>query len=181
MGVTAEDVELSRRMERVDALIEEFERGGDAAASSRMAEIVRSLLDFHGQALAPLASSLLALHGLHPLDIETRVRQALDEVQPYLAKHGGHVEFLGVEQYRASLRLEGSCHGCPSSQMTLKNAIEEAIYAAAPEIEGIDVEGVVPEPTPNASGLVQLQVGGNGHDAARFPNGCEIPLRKDKP
>ena len=41
------------------------------------------------------------------------------------------------------LRMQGSCHGCPSSAMTLKNAIEEAIYAAAPDVAAIEVEGVV--------------------------------------
>ncbi len=41
------------------------------------------------------------------------------------------------------LRMQGSCHGCPSSALTLKNAIEEAIYAAAPDVAAIEVEGVV--------------------------------------
>ena len=44
------------------------------------------------------------------------------------------------------LRMQGSCHGCPSSAMTLKNAIEEAIYAAAPDVAAIEVEGVVDPP-----------------------------------
>ena len=44
------------------------------------------------------------------------------------------------------LRMQGSCHGCPSSAMTLKNAIEEAIYAAVPDVTAIEVEGIV-DPT----------------------------------
>ena len=89
-----------------------------------------------------LVGSLLLLYGLHPLDIETRVHQALEKVRPYLGSHGGNVELLGVTQAGVvHLRLQGSCHGCPSSAMTLKLAIEEAIYAAAPDIVALEVEG----------------------------------------
>jgi len=41
------------------------------------------------------------------------------------------------------LRLEGNCNGCPSSRVTLKSSIEEAIYAAAPDVTGLEVEGAV--------------------------------------
>jgi Fe-S cluster biogenesis protein NfuA/nitrite reductase/ring-hydroxylating ferredoxin subunit len=96
-----------------------------------------------------LLSSLFMLHGLHPLNIETRVMQALDEVRPYLKSHGGNVEFVKVEDGIAHLRLEGSCHGCPGSTITLKLAIEEAIYKAAPDLDGLQVEGVTdPPPRP---------------------------------
>ena len=70
---------------------------------------------------------LLLLHGLHPLDLEARVRQALDKVRPYLRSHGGNVELLGVDEGVVRLRLEGSCHGCPSSAATMRQTIEEAI------------------------------------------------------
>src|SRR6202165_3454571 len=93
-----------------------------------------------------LLSSLFLLHGLHPLDIETRIMQALDEVRPYLKSHGGNVEFVKVEDGIAYLRLEGSCHGCPGSTITLKLAIEESIYKAAPDLEGLQVEGVTEPP-----------------------------------
>jgi len=94
-----------------------------------------------------LLGALFMLHGLHPIDLETRVAQALVEVRPYLQSHGGNVELLKVEDGVAYLRLEGSCHGCPSSTMTLKMAIEEAIYKAAPDLDDLKVEGVV-EPPP---------------------------------
>jgi Fe-S cluster biogenesis protein NfuA/nitrite reductase/ring-hydroxylating ferredoxin subunit len=98
-----------------------------------------------------LVSHLLLLHGLHPLDVEARVIGALEEVRPYLQSHGGNVELLGVEGGVARLRLQGSCDGCPSSAMTLKLAIEEAIEKAAPDLEGIEAEGVTeasPKPAP---------------------------------
>ena len=88
-----------------------------------------------------LVSSLLILHGLHPLDIEARITRALDHVRPYLGSHGGDVKLLGVNDGVVQLRLEGSCHGCPSSTVTMKLAIEKAIEEAAPEVIRIEVEG----------------------------------------
>ena len=55
------------------------------------------------------------------------------------------MEFLGVEEGVARLRLQGSCDGCPSSSMTLKLAIEEAVQKAAPDLGGIEAEGVAEE------------------------------------
>lgn len=95
-----------------------------------------------------LVSSLLVLHGLHPLDLETRILRALDRVRPYLGSHGGDVTLVGVEEGIVRLRLEGSCHGCPSSAVTMKLAVERAIEEAAPEIGGIEVEGVAAREDP---------------------------------
>jgi Fe-S cluster biogenesis protein NfuA/nitrite reductase/ring-hydroxylating ferredoxin subunit len=97
-----------------------------------------------------LITHLLLLHGLHPVDVETRVLGALDEVRPYLESHGGNVQFLGIGDGVARVRLEGSCDGCPSSTMTLKLAIEEAVQKAAPELEGVEAEGVA-EPPPKST------------------------------
>jgi len=158
--------------ERIDTLVQEVAAFPDPQARATAEELVQALLDMYGEGLArlleitaqaeasglalidtfaedDLLSSLFMLHGLHPLDIETRVTQALDEVRPYLKSHGGNVEFVKVEDGIAHLRLEGSCHGCPGSTMTLKLAIEEAIYKAAPDLDGLQVEGVTdPPPRP---------------------------------
>ncbi|CAN5779188.1 NifU family protein [soil metagenome] len=165
-----EDRELQERVARMEALLEEIETLKDPNARSKAAEVVGVLLDLYGDGLArmmdlvyetgndkafesfaqdELVSHLLILHGLHPQDVETRVVQALEEVRPYLQSHGGNVEFLGVEGGVARLRMQGSCDGCPSSAMTLKLAIEEAIQKAAPDLDGVEAEGVAePEPAP---------------------------------
>lgn len=155
--------------ERLDALVQEISQFSDPQARATAEELVQTLLDMYGEGLArlleitaeskaaglelidtfasdELLSSLFILHGLHPVDIETRVLLALDEVRPYLKSHGGNVEFVKVENNIAYLRLEGSCHGCPGSTNTLKLAIEETIYKAAPDLEGLQVEGVTDPP-----------------------------------
>ena len=95
-----------------------------------------------------MAGGLLLLHGLHPLGVEERVRQALVQVQPLLHSHGGSVELLGVEEGTVRLRLHGNCHGCPSSAVTMKQTIAEAIYARAPEVVAVEVEGAAGQPVP---------------------------------
>ena len=165
-----DDQGLQERVARMETLLEEIETLADPNARAKAAEVVGVLLDLYGEGLArmmevvaeggerertfealagdELVSHLLLLHGLHPLDLETRVVGALEEVRPYLRSHGGNVELLGVEGGVARLRLQGSCDGCPSSSMTLKLAIEEAVQKAAPDLEGIEAEGVAEEPKP---------------------------------
>src|SRR5580700_1879867 len=165
--------EHQRRAERIESLIQEVNEFTDQHASAITEELVQSLLDLYGEGLArilelivqtgapgyklleafvkdDLVGSLLLLHDLHPVDIETRVVQALEEVRPYLKSHGGNVELVNVENGVARLRLEGSCHGCPASTMTLKLTIEEAIFKAAPDLMNLEVEGVAELPRPPA-------------------------------
>ena len=157
---------------RIETLIQEVAAFPDPRTRDTTQELVQTLLDMYGEGLArlleitaqteasglalidtfasdDLLGSLFLLHGLHPIDIETRVMMALDEVRPYLKSHGGNVEFVKVEDGIAHLRLQGSCHGCPGSTITLKLALEEAIYKAAPDLDGLQVEGVTdPPPRP---------------------------------
>jgi len=102
----------------------------------------------------PLVESLLLLHDLHPLDVDARVQRALDRVRPYLGSHAGGVEYLGVTDGVARLRLEGSCHGCPSSTATVELAITGAVKDAAPEVDDVVVEGMTAPPEPKL-----LQIG----------------------
>jgi Fe-S cluster biogenesis protein NfuA len=102
----------------------------------------------------PLVESLLLLHDLHPLDVDARVQRALDRVRPYLGSHAGGVEYLGVTDGVARLRLEGSCHGCPSSTATVELAITGAVKEAAPEVDDVVVEGMTAPPEPKL-----LQIG----------------------
>jgi Fe-S cluster biogenesis protein NfuA/nitrite reductase/ring-hydroxylating ferredoxin subunit len=78
--------------------------------------------------------------------LEERVQEGLDSVRPYMESHGGNVELLGIVDGVARLRLEGSCHGCAASASTLELAVEQALQATAPDLVGIDVEGVVEPP-----------------------------------
>ncbi len=113
----------------------------------------------------PLVESLLLVHGLHPLDVDARIQRALDRIRPYLGSHAGGVQHLGVTDGVARLRLEGSCHGCPSSTVTVQLAIQGAVEEAAPEVTQVVVEGMTEPPGP---GLLQI---GRRPEAGTGPDG----------
>lgn len=91
-----------------------------------------------------LIEHLLVLHDVHPEELQTRAERALDQVRPYLQSHGGDVEFLELVDGVARLRLNGSCDGCPSSAVTLRSAVEEALKSALPEVIRVEAEGEEP-------------------------------------
>ena len=176
--MTAE-LDVPQRMKRVEELVHEIEAVADPRVRSCAVELVSSLMEVHGAGLArmlevleqtghsdevvdryahdPLVASLLLLYGLHPVDFEFRILQAREKVRPLLKSQGGNVELLSIDDGVVRLRLQGSCHGCPSSAMTLKNSIEEAIYEFAPDIAELQVEGSVPEAVPAPAGFVPLE------------------------
>ena len=171
---------VSQQMQRLETLIRDVERLPDPAAQAGVREIVQTLLDLHGAGLEKifehlagagepglaaidalardeLVGSLLLLYGLHPLDLETRVRQELDQVRPYLRSHGGDVELLSSVGGVVRLRMRGSCHGCPSSAVTLQTTIEEAIYAKAPDVTALEVESASEEPAATPAAFVPIE------------------------
>lgn len=175
-----QDRELEKRLARVESLIEQVEGLPDVRVRDQVRELVQRLLDFHGAGLAKmvrqiaamgtagrdlldawtgdeLIASLMLLYDLHPEEAESRVRGALDKVRPYLQSHGGNVEYLGISDGVVHLRMQGKCNGCPSSEATARSTIEEAIYAAAPDVAGIEVEGVVSHSKHAASSFVPLE------------------------
>lgn len=146
-----DDLQARAQVARVDGLLERVDALPDRAARELTLDLVQALLDLYGEGLARLTAGadpasdelvahLLMLHGLHPVPAAERVAGALEEVRPYLASHGGDVELLGVEDGVVRLRLKGSCSGCPSSTVTLRSAVEDAIRRAAPDVEEIVAE-----------------------------------------
>jgi Fe-S cluster biogenesis protein NfuA/nitrite reductase/ring-hydroxylating ferredoxin subunit len=185
-----DDAQARERIAQVERLLEEIEGIADPAARERSLELAQALLDLYGEGLGrivgivaagddgrladaladdELVSHLLLLHGLHPVPLEARVRGALETVRPYLDSHGGDVELLAIEGSAVRLRLDGSCNGCPSSAVTLKLAIEDAIHRAAPEVEEVLAEGA---DEPQAPQLIQLEMHG---PSRRSAEGADAP------
>ena len=88
-------------------------------------------------------ASLLLIHDLYPVDLHARVTEALDTVRPYMESHGGNVELVSLQDGVARLALEGSCNGCSASRATLELAIKQALDEHAPDLAGLEVDGVV--------------------------------------
>ena len=159
------DGELRNRIQKIDGLIAQIRSGTDPRLRDAALDLMRTVMEFHSAGIDrmmeiasesgetgwriiddfgrdELVANMLLLHGLHPVDLESRVKEALQKALPYLHSHGGNVELLEVAGGVVRLRLIGSCNGCPSSSLTLKNAIEKAISEAAPDVTSVECEGL---------------------------------------
>lgn len=154
------DVDQSTRAERIETLLQRIVEVPDLNLRSQMEELIQSLLNLFGDGLSrvlelteqsmagqdliagfaqdELIGSLLLLYGLHPDDIETRVIRAVEGIRGYVEQHGGRVELLGISGGVAQVRLNSA--GCSSSASALQSAIEQALYAAAPDLGGVQVD-----------------------------------------
>jgi len=162
--------------DRIESLLDQLQATGDSRAVALAEELLQLVSELYGagldravelaRSLSPavveafatddLLASLLVVHGLHPETLDRRVERALEKVRPFLAAHAGDVELIAIDADAGALtlRLLGSCDGCPSSAVTLQMAVERAITEAAPEIVRIDVD----EPTPVRSVPISLGV-----------------------
>jgi Fe-S cluster biogenesis protein NfuA/nitrite reductase/ring-hydroxylating ferredoxin subunit len=166
-------------VERVQELQSQLESSGESATRDVADELVSAVVQMYGAGLEriieslmsagadgqriaasladdQLVATLLLIHDLHPVPLEQRVQDALDSVRPYMESHGGNVELLSLERGVARIHLRGSCSDCSASAVTLELAIKQALEEAAPDLEGLEVEGIAalpvvmsgPEPAP---------------------------------
>jgi len=152
---------------RVQELTEALEALDDGPAKETAEQLVGAVVELYGEGLARImatvahapaivarladdgvVASLLLVHDLYPVPLETRVLEALDSVRPYMESHGGNVELAALEDGVAHLKLVGHCHGCPASLSTLELAIKDALDERAPDLLGVEVEGLA-EPASN--------------------------------
>jgi Fe-S cluster biogenesis protein NfuA/nitrite reductase/ring-hydroxylating ferredoxin subunit len=155
-------MEPEQLIARVQELTGRLEDLDDPACRSLAEELTSAVVQMYGAGLEriveladegtrdemskdSLVAGLLMIHDLYPVPIEERVAQALDTVRPYMESHGGNVELLGIEDGIAKLRLAGSCKSCRASSSTLELAVRQALEEAAPDLLGMDVEGIVEE------------------------------------
>ena len=74
-------------------------------------------------------------------EIEKKIIQILDQkIRPAVAKDGGDIKFKNFENGVVRVQLQGSCSGCPSSKMTLKQGVENLLRHYIPEIKQVEAE-----------------------------------------
>lgn len=59
------------------------------------------------------------------------------QVNPMVAKHGGRVELIDVQDAVVMLRMGGGCQGCGMASVTLRQGIEGILHQSIPEVQGI--------------------------------------------
>jgi Fe-S cluster biogenesis protein NfuA/nitrite reductase/ring-hydroxylating ferredoxin subunit len=185
-------------VERVQDLQARLEACGESAARDVAEELVSAVVQMYGAGLEriveslhqdgdggariaatladdPLVATLLLIHDLHPVPLEQRVQSALDSVRPYMESHGGNVELLSLRDGIARIHLRGSCSDCAASSVTLELAIKQALEDAAPDLEGLEVEGVAAQ-TAGGSGLPMVT-----GSASTPTTGIELPVVMSTP
>ena len=76
-------------------------------------------------------------------DIEQKIISLLDEyIRPAVEGDGGAIHFKSFESGTVTVTLKGSCNGCPSTNTTLKQGVENLLRRMLPEVEKVITETV---------------------------------------
>ncbi len=180
----AGEKDFERRLELIERGVREIEAAADAGLRATAQQLVQSILELHAMSLERLleivhgsgeagqdvidrlgrdvlVSKLLLLHSLHPLPLESRVVQALDDVRPLLRPHHADVELVGIAEGVVRARVNGSA--------TLVPLVERAILEAAPDVTALEVEGWAAEAA--VVGFVSIESLRSADPARRVPSG----------
>ncbi len=87
---------------------------------------------------APLVAPAVAAGSAGDEAIYTRVADLFEaEINPAIARHGGYVELIDVQDGVVMLRLGGGCQGCGMADVTLRQGIEASLRERVPEVAGV--------------------------------------------
>jgi Fe-S cluster biogenesis protein NfuA len=71
-------------------------------------------------------------------ELKEQVEAALERIRNALRVDGGDVELVDIKDGVVKVKLQGSCAGCPFSQMTLKNFIEKELRKDVTGVTGVE-------------------------------------------
>ena len=72
-------------------------------------------------------------------DIEKKIVKILEQkIRPAVAKDGGDIRFKEFKDGVVKVQLQGSCSGCPSSTMTLKQGVQNLLCHYLPEVKEVE-------------------------------------------
>ena len=102
--------------------------------------IVISLInDFYSSGKECVVENTLIENNENLKDIEKKIIQILDEkIRPAVAKDGGDIKFKEFKNGIVKVQLQGSCSGCPSSTMTLKQGVQNLLCHYLPEVKKVE-------------------------------------------
>jgi hypothetical protein len=175
----ADEKEFRERIQEIGRLIAGLDGIADEQARTSARELVQRVMELHGAGIErmmeitfsqgpagaelidqlgadPIVSSLLVLHGLHPEPMEARVQQAIAQLAGELRKQDVEVQLLGIDEDNVRILARTNAHACGSTARTVRTSIEEGVFAAAPEIASLTIEGLEPKSTSGFVGLNQL-------------------------
>ena len=72
-------------------------------------------------------------------EIEEKIKHILDtKIRPAVAKDGGDIKFKSYDNGVVKVELQGSCSGCPSSLMTLKQGVQNLLKHYVKEVNSVE-------------------------------------------
>src|SRR5690606_16543842 len=120
-----------------------LERHGDLAVimpASSVDKLDGAVLELTDSGLAmnnpntPASPAIPTMNGELTGPLADQVKQVLEEqINPFIASHGGGAELVAVDGTVAYLRLSGGCQGCGMAQVTLRQGIERSLLEAIDE------------------------------------------------
>ena len=72
-------------------------------------------------------------------EIENKIKEVLDsKIRPAVSKDGGDISFISFHDGKVKVELRGSCSGCPSSMLTLKNGVQNLLRHYVKEVNEVE-------------------------------------------
>ena len=101
--------------------------------------IVISLInDFYADGKDFVIDENLKEEDLDLSEIESKIVKILEEkIRPAVARDGGDIKFKEFRDGVVKVQLQGSCSGCPSSTMTLKQGVQNLLCHYLPEVKEV--------------------------------------------
>ena len=112
----------------------------DDTSWDEIKHIVISLInDFYSSGKECVVENNLIENNKNLKDIEKKIVKILDEkIRPAVAKDGGDIKFKEFKDGIVKVQLQGSCSGCPSSTMTLKQGVQNLLCHYLPEVKKVE-------------------------------------------
>lgn len=110
------------------------------AVGRQVGDAIRGALAAAQPPVAPKPEAPVSRPGAPPSDDELydRVAGLFDEqINPMVARHGGRVELIDVQDATVMLRMAGGCQGCGMADVTLRQGIEGMLARFIPEVKGV--------------------------------------------
>lgn len=158
MTESEDRVRLEASLRRIEELVSDLDRVSDPAAREHARELLETVLDVHGLAMARMIAVLaradggadllhrlgrdeqvrtvLLLHGLHPEELDTRVRRAIDGLRPSMRSRGVDLHLMGLSRGSLELRVRRRDAGT-ATDASLREDIEAALLEAAPDLDAV--------------------------------------------
>jgi Fe-S cluster biogenesis protein NfuA len=112
----------------------------DDTSWDEIKHIVISLInDFYSSGKECVVENSLIENNENLKEIEKKIVKILDEkIRPAVSKDGGDIKFKEFKDGIVKVQLQGSCSGCPSSTMTLKQGVQNLLCHYLPEVKKVE-------------------------------------------